>query len=238
VFFGSAHERSVALILTAIGASGWVLALRAGVGGKDYFLGRNVLVSIVPFAVVVGIGLGTERMRWLGAAVAVALCLVWVGIVADVATDASRQKADWREVARVVERGPRRRVVVLQSYLGSPILRYLDDARALPAGKRARIDAIDLVYRIPDSRTRCGRWSGLGCETFLFPRMPKSLERDFGLVDRREFSGFVVNRYRSERPHAVSTGLLLKNARELRGLVVLPWDRLHTYRVEHHRSNR
>ena len=147
------------------------------------------------------------------------------------ARDADLQKADWREVAHVVAAGPRARAVVVDSYLGAPMLRYIPDSRTLQPHKTAKVDAIDLVYRIPAPGHRCGRWSGLGCEVFMFPRLPTSLSRRFALVDRVERAGFIVNRYRSARAVPISQAELVPDARTLRGFVLLPDHRLRTYHL-------
>ena len=93
-----------------------------------------------------------------------------------------------------------------------------------------KVRALDLVYRVPEPGRHCGRWSGLACEAFFFPRLSTSLARDFKLVDRKEFEGFVVNRYQSDDKVAVSSQTLLDDAKVRRGFVLLPDDRLRTYR--------
>lgn len=232
---GDRHERAVLAGMLGLAFFGLGVSLVAMLVGSDYFLGRNLIVSVVPLSVVVAIGLGNVRVGRLGLVVAALIAVGWIAVVAIAANDADYQKADWRAVAEVVARGPRDRAVVVDGYLGSPIQRYVDGSRALRSSKVAKVRAIDLVYRIPDPKFHCGRWSGLGCEAFLFPRLPKSLERNFELVDRREFAGFVVNRYRSRVAAVVSGKLLLDKPKALRGFVLLPDDRLRTYRLRHRR---
>jgi len=233
---GDRHERTVLGGMLGIASFGLVVSFFAMLVGSDYFLGRNLIVSVVPLAIVAAIGLGNVRIGRLGVVIAALVAVAWVGVGLTVTNDSDYQKADWRAVAGLVAHGPRDRAVVVDGYLGSPILRYVNDSRALRPSKVAKVRAIDLVYRIPDPKFHCGRWSGLGCEAFLFPRLPKALERNFALVDRREFAGFVVNRYRSPVPAVVSGTLLLDKPKALRGFVLLPYKSIHTYRVHrgHH----
>lgn len=225
---GDRHERSTALIMFVLGALGIVVSLVLSVVGSDYFIGRNFIVSVIPFSVVIAIGLGTRRVAWFGLAAALVLSAGWIVVVLEVASNPDFQKPDWRAVSRVVEQGTRDHAVVVDSYLGAPMLHYIDDSRSLSGNKVAKVSAIDLVYRIPEPGRRCGQASGLGCEAFLFPRLSKPLARDFKLVDRREFKGFVVNRYRSDVKVAVTNQMLLVDVKVRRGFVLLPDHRLHT----------
>ncbi len=170
-------ERSTAGAMFVLGSVGFVLALAAVAVGSDYFLGRNLIASLIPFVVIVAIGLGNRRVGWLGVIVALVLSVGWVAAVAQTITNDDLQKADWRAVSHVVDHGPRARAVVVDSYLGEPLLRYVHNSRALRPKKQVDVDAIDLVYRVPDPKLHCGRWSGLGCEAFLFPTLSKPLAR-------------------------------------------------------------
>ncbi len=232
IVLGDARERSTALIMAVLGTVGFALALVASAAGVDYFLGRNLIVSLVPFAVIIAIGLGTSRVGWFGVVAAVLISVGWVAVVVEVGTSADLQKANWRAVGELVEDGPRHRVVLVDGYLGAPLLRYVEDSRALRKRKLVNIRALDLVYRIPEPGRHCGRWSGLGCEAFFFPRLPKSVERRFALVDRVEFDGFVVNRYESPTPVTVSNRRLLEKRNERRSFLLLPDEDLRTYRPD------
>lgn len=226
---GDRHERSIALIMLVLAAAPIVVSLVLSVVGQDYFLGRNLIVSVIPFSVVVAIGLGTRRVAWLGVAAALVLSAGWIAVVLEVASNPDFQKPDWRAAANVVEQGPRDHAVVVDSYLGAPLLHSIDDSRLLRGREVANVSAIDLIYRIPLPGRRCGQASGLGCEAFLFPRLSKPLARDFKLVDRREFKGFIVNRYRSDTKVAVTNQMLLVDVKVRRGFVLLPDRRLPTF---------
>jgi len=167
---------------------------------------------------------------------ALLIAAAWVGVFVRTETDERYQKANWRAVADVVATGPRDRAVVVDSYLGSSILRYVDGSHSLPEKRLVKVRAIDLVYHVPPPGPHCGRWSGLACEAFFFPAIPKSLEKTFPLVDRKEFDGFVVNRYRSDHPVAISDQRLLVDSKVRRGFLLLPDHGPKPYKAKRHRA--
>lgn len=222
IWRGTDRERGAIGLAAGLVAVALVLTFLPSVLGSDYFLGRNLIVLMVPVLVAAAIGLGTRRAGWVGLVASLAIATVWIGLFVRTETDTAYQRADWRAVADVVGAGPRDRAVVVDSYLGSPILRYVDGSKSLPDKRRVKVRAIDLVYHVPAPGPHCGRWSGLACEAFFFPVLPKSLEKTFPLVHRTEFDGFVVNRYESDHPVAVSNKLLLVDPKVRRGFVLLP----------------
>jgi uncharacterized membrane protein len=236
IWRGTDRERRVIALAAGLVAAALVITFLPSVVGSDYFLGRNLIVSMVPILVVVAIGLGTRRAGWLGLVAAIVIAAVWVGIFVRTETDDRYQKANWRAVADVLSTGPRDRAVVVDSYLGSPILRYLDGSRSLPEKRAVKVRAIDLVYHIPAPGPHCGRWSGLACEAFFFPAIPKSLEKTFPLVDRVEFDGFVVNRYRADHPVVVSDKRLLVDSKVRRGFLLLPDHGPKPFKMKRHRD--
>lgn len=222
IWRGTDGERGVIGLAGGLVAAALVLTFLPSVVGSDYFLGRNLIVSMIPILVVVAIGLGTRRAGWVGTVATVLIAAVWIGIFVRTETDERYQKADWRAAANVLKTGPRDRAVIVDSYLGSPILRYLDGSRSVPEKRQVKVRAIDLVYHVPEPGPHCGRWSGLACEAFFFPGIPKSLEKTFPLVDRQEFDGFVVNRYEADHPVVVSDKRLLVDRDVRRGFLLLP----------------
>jgi hypothetical protein len=229
VRFGSDDERRVATVMGLLGVTGYALALAATVVGNDYFLGRNLITSFVPFFVIVAIGFGTSRWPRIGIALAVLVCMGWTAAVVQAGRQDNLQKADWKAVARIVADGPRDRAVVVDSYLGYPMLGYVDGSRALKGAKRVDVDALDLVFRIPAPGPRCGRWSGLGCEAFLWSELSKPLERQFTFTGRHQVAGFVINHYRAKQHVQVSRRALLQEISERGSFVMLPDEDLRTY---------
>ena len=139
VVLGDRHERSTVLVMLVFGFFGLAVSLVAMLLGSDYFLGRNLIVSVIPLMVVVAIGLGNRRVGAIGLAAVTLVSAGWLGVNVAVGRDADLQKADWQAVANLVGHGPRARAVVVDGYLGLPILRYVDDSRALRPSKLVKV---------------------------------------------------------------------------------------------------
>ncbi|MGZ6999134.1 MAG: glycosyltransferase family 39 protein [Acidimicrobiia bacterium] len=229
---GEPGEGRSAAIMVGVGASGLLLALIAAAIGSDYILGRNFLASFVPMLAALAIGLGARRFGRVGIALALVLCLAWTAVVVETAVRTDLQKPDWQAAARVLAAGGADRAVVVDSYLGVPLLRYVEHSHAMRGHRRFRVRRIDLLYRIPKPGARCGRWSGLACEVFLFPLLPERLGKSFPLVDRVKVAGFIINRYEANRPVSVTRRELL-GAHPPRGSYVLVPHRLRRSPPDH-----
>ncbi len=191
--------------------------------GTDYILGRNLIASVAPLFVAVAIGLGAKRAGWVGLVAAAVLCAGSVVVVLEVADNPDLQKPNWRAAAGVLATGGRERAVVVDAYLGAPLVRYLDNPRTLRSQrKKVMLRTIDLLYHVPDQRERCGRWSGLACEAFFFPYLPPKVAKRFPLAARFRVAGFVVNRYRSVAPVRISKRELLAGDHPKSSFVLLP----------------
>lgn len=215
---GEPRERITAAIMGALGLAGLVLSLLAM---RDYVLGRYLIASVIPLMLAVAIGFGARRAGWLGVAAAVVLCGVWAGLVIDVGNRPELQKPNWRAAADVLATGGHDRLIVIDSYLGDPIVRYLKGSRITDPQGAPKVQAIDLLYRIPTPGGRCGRWSGLICEVFIFPVFPDKLAHNFILVKKLSFKGFILNRYQSSTPVSVRGARFLRRQGG-RGILVLP----------------
>ena len=198
---GEDRERRAAASMAALGVAGIGLPLLVSLIGPDYFIGRNVITSLAPFMVAAAAGLGARRAGFAGRVAIVGFCAVSLAVVALVATNPDFQKPNWRELAAALGARDPRRVVIVQDYLGTPLLRYMNDSRLLRDNQSLDVQRIDLVYHVPDIGRRCGRWSGRACELFFFPRFPEPLTSRFILTAKLSAAhGFVVNRYESGVP--------------------------------------
>ena len=212
--------------MAVLGLSGYVLALFATLAGADYILGRNLIASFVTLLLVVAIGLGARRAGWLGIVATVVLCVGSTAVVLEVAGNSSLQKPDWRAVAGILDHGGKQRAVVIDAYLGAPIERYLHDFHTFDSKhKHANVRRIDLIYHVPTPGQRCGRWSGLQCEAFFFPTLPNALGRDFALVHRVHYEGFIINRYVAKAPARLSKRQLLGRHPKHTSYVIFPGAR-------------
>jgi uncharacterized membrane protein len=198
---GTHRERSATAVMVALGATGLVLPIAATAIGSDYFLGRNVIASLVPLAIAVAIGLGGRRAGWVGATAAAALCVLSTFVVVAVANDAGLQKANWRSLAALLDTNKSDSVVVIDhdGHLAMPLLRYLKDARVLGPNESVRAQEIDLVYYTPNRVDRCGLFQGRACESvlFQFPLFPAALADRFIYGGKPHVGRFFVNRYGS-----------------------------------------
>jgi mannosyltransferase len=220
---GEPGERSAAATMAILGLSGYVLALLATLAGADYILGRNLIASFVTLLLVVAIGLGAKRAGWLGIAAAAVLCVGSTAVVLEVAGSSSLQKPDWRAVAGILDHGGTQRAVVIDAYLGAPLERYLHDFHTFDKEhKHANVRRIDLIYHVPEPGFRCGRWSGLQCEAFFFPELPKALAKEFPLTKQVHHQGFVINRYEADGPVRVTKQQLLGHHAKHTTYVIFP----------------
>jgi hypothetical protein len=145
LFLGGRRERRGALLGLAVGAGVLALAGIAALAGKDYVVERNLLPALVPLAAVVALGLGAARARWVGAALAVALCAYWVAFDVYVTRTPNLQRPDWRGAAAAIgpARGPR---AIVSGRLGAePVAWYLGDRALRWFGGGERVSEVDVV---------------------------------------------------------------------------------------------
>jgi 4-amino-4-deoxy-L-arabinose transferase-like glycosyltransferase len=218
---GSHDERRTAGVMTALAATGVGIGAIAGV---NYFLGRNVIVQLIPLLVVVAIGFGTRRAGIAGGLAVLVLCGLWTAAVVRQASDERFQKPDWRNVAAHFSEGGDDRAIVVSNYLGAAARRYLPDDGTfdqLEGDETVDVQTIDLAYHVAPPTLRCGRFSGLQCEVFWFPSFPEALASDFALVDKIAFDGYIVNRYKSPEPVRVDRSTLLGDERDVGAFVLV-----------------
>jgi hypothetical protein len=195
---GDRSERRPAVVLAAVAGTAIALALAVPIG-RDHFLGRNVIASVVPLLIATGIGLGARRAGRLATTAIAGLCFLSTGIVIAVGTNPDLQKPNWRLVAGVLERGSTDRVVVVNNHavLGRPLLRYLPASRELNDVGVVDVHEIDLLIHKPIT-IRCDWFVGRDCGLiFLGGRLPKGLTSAFNLVGQHAVGNFTVARFQS-----------------------------------------
>ena len=222
---GDRRERSAFAVMVALGATGLVLPVAGAAIGSDYFLGRNLIASLVPLAIAVAIGLGAVRAGWIGATATAGLCVLSTLIVVAVASDADLQKADWRSLAALLDTVPSDSAVVIDhdGHLAEPLLRYLRSARVLRANESVRVREVDLVYYTPNRVDRCGLFQGRACENvlFLFPIFPDVLVNRFVYSGKPLVGRFAVNRYRAGQPVPVRTEMFVRRPPQFAPVVLV-----------------
>jgi hypothetical protein len=219
------RERSVAATMAVLGGTAVVLALVASAIGDDYFLGRNLIGSLVPLAIAVAIGFGARRAGWVGLAAAAALCALSTGIVVTVDRTADLQKTDWRSLAAVLDANPRDSLIVIDhdAHLAKPLLRYLKSARLVGLDDLVPVQEIDLVYHVPKHVDRCGFFQGRVCEpaVFYFPVFPEALSHRFIYSGKPRVAQFAVNQYRPAGTLAVRPWVFVRTPRQKNFAVIL-----------------
>ena len=154
---GSNRERRAAAVMAGLGLAGVGLPLLAGVVGPDYFIGRNVIASLAPLTVAVAAGLGARRAGLPGVVAIVGVCVLSLAVVVAVATNLDFQKPNWRAVGRALGTREPPGAVIVQNYLGTPLVRYMSGSRLLREGESFDVQRIDVVYHVPNFGRRCGR---------------------------------------------------------------------------------
>jgi hypothetical protein len=173
--------------------------IAAALAGVDYLNTRNMIEVWLPLAAVPAIGFAAPGARRLGPAAAVALCAIFLAAVLAVDTNRTFQRDDWRGAAHALGASAVPRAIVVTPGDGVlPLRVYLPHARPLRTGDRVReIDVLGVALRrkqgeAPQQPTRV-------------PPVPYA---NFTLVGARRDRLFLVARYRSPTPVAVSSGIL------------------------------
>jgi mannosyltransferase len=194
-----ARARRGAALVGGLGAVAVVGVIAAALVGVDYLNTRNMIEVWLPLAAVPAIGFAAPRAGRLGPAAAVALCAIFLAAVLAVDTNRTFQRDDWRGAAHALG-APRvpRAIVVTPGDGVLPLRVYLPHARPLRTGDRVReIDVLGVALR---------RQQGEGPQQPT--RVPPVPYANFTLVGARRDRLFLVARYRSPTPVAVSSGVL------------------------------
>jgi uncharacterized membrane protein len=138
--------------------------------GPDYLLARNVIASLVPFAVAIAAGFATSRA---GIVAGVALCAIGVVQVIAVDTNERYQRDNWRAVGKFIGTADQPRAVIVTPASGNiPMLHYLRGGQKTPA---AGVDVKELVFvglatRLPGEEPKPPRPPQVGAAGFTEER--------------------------------------------------------------------
>ena len=201
-FGGDRVTRRGAAVAAAIGGFVWVAPLALGLLGHDYFLSRNVMPAVVPLAVVLAAACVVPRARLLGAALALALIVLFTYATIQVQTKSYLQRPDWRAVAHAL--GPAtvpRAILAANGTTATPLKIYLphvswvqNQSQRVPV---AEIDVVGDIKRLPLRRIRIVLpeqqpvWY-----TPVASPVPRSVDvAGARLVDRFRVANWIVARY-------------------------------------------
>jgi 4-amino-4-deoxy-L-arabinose transferase-like glycosyltransferase len=144
---GDRRTQDAVKVGAAIGGCVWIAPLVLAFVGQDYFLSRNVMPAVIPFAVTLGAAGAAPSARLVGGALAAALLALFAYAAIQVQTHPYLERPNWRAVARAL--GPAtvpRAVFAADGTTANPLKIYLPGAAwSEPPGRRLVIDQIDVV---------------------------------------------------------------------------------------------
>jgi mannosyltransferase len=201
-FGGDRVTQRGAAAAAAIGGFVWLAPLALGFLGHDYFLSRNLIPAVVPVAVVLAAACVVPRARLLGAALAVALIVMFAYATIQVQTQGYLQRPDWRAVAQAL--GPAtvpRAILAANGTTTTPLKIYLPRVRWVqPQSQRvpvAEIDVVGDVKRLPlrPIRIVLPKQQPVWYTPVASP-VPRSVDvTGARLVDRFRIDAWIVARY-------------------------------------------
>jgi mannosyltransferase len=222
-FGGEERTRRGAAVAAAIGGFVWVAPLVLGMLSRrdDYFLSRNVIPAVVPFAVLIGAACVVPRLRLAGAALAVALVAMFIYATIQVQTHGYFQRPDWRSVARAL--GPAtvpRAIVAANGFTADPLKIYLPRSNWVqPQSQKVLVQEVDIVGDRKQLPLRAVR--------VVLPHQPPMWLRSRGaptpalvappgtrLVDRFVVRNWIIGRFVLDRPGRLSVKQLIQLAPE------------------------
>ena len=131
----------------AVGGFVWLASLLLGYVGHDYFLSRNVMPAVVPFAVALGAACVAPRTRVLGGALAAALLTLFAVAAVRVQSQPYLERPNWRAVARAL--GPAtvpRAILASDGTTAQPLKIYLPGVDwSEPPARQLLIAEVDVV---------------------------------------------------------------------------------------------
>jgi Predicted membrane protein len=174
--------------------------------GMDYFLDRNLIFVLLPIIVIVAVVVGQmPRHAAFGLSLVGVVALIGVWSIVFTATTANAQRADWRELAALIDTGAGPRAVVFNTgnVQAGALTHYLHRSRPVSPKTRLRAREIDFVG-VRATSGRCSFWFGRACSlVYLDPHPPTAIAAKFPHHTREARGQFVIVRMRAPRPVTV-----------------------------------
>jgi mannosyltransferase len=140
------RERRGGLMMAAVAAASLIIPFAFAAAGLDFVDTRNLIGTLVPLLIAVGIGFGCARAGRIGLASAGAAVLLFVAVLGGVYASGQMQRPNWRGAAAAMGRPSGPRVLVVPRNGNEPIA-YYQDAREFrpPRFPSARVREIDVL---------------------------------------------------------------------------------------------
>jgi hypothetical protein len=217
------RQRQGTFIALAIAAFGVLAPVALALLGADYLAPRNLLAAMVPVSVLIAILLAAidgddtavappgdavaarragptapRRPRTLpiGAALTALVLAAFLIVSLDVDASPRLQRGNWRDLARLLDRGGRPRAITTVELGAAPLEYYLPKLRLrnLARHASATVGEVDETGYAP-LRSSAGQAPAAG----------------FHLLEHREIDGLIVYRFVSSVPRPVSEAVLHRN---------------------------
>jgi hypothetical protein len=135
----SGRARTGAMLALSVGAAGVLLPLVLTVSPADFFFDRNLLAAWPMILLALGAGACAPILGRAGPVALASIAIAGIGTTILVATDADRQRDNWRGLVRSI--GPRtvpRAIVVRPAFAQAPLAVYGHPVEALRPGTGVR----------------------------------------------------------------------------------------------------
>jgi hypothetical protein len=176
--------------------------------GADYLAPRNLVGAMIPVSVLIAIlfaaiddpsdasGLAVRGVSWVGAGLAALALTASLIMTVDVDVSPRLQRGNWRDLAHLLQRGGRARVITTVELGAAPLEYYLSPLRLHNLARETRVS----VSEIDET----------GYEP-LRADAERAPSRGFHLVEHREIDGLFVYRFVSSLAHFVSESELRRH---------------------------
>lgn len=208
----ASSQRRFARVLAALAAWDLVVPVLAALAGRDYIVTRNLIGTLVPLLVLVGIGFASARAPRAGG-VGVALTAgLWLGAVYAIVTEPRLQRIDTKAAIASLGPPPVARVVFSPgTFLFTYTMpRYVTRASAF-MDRKVPVQEVDVLVPHPGRGTPpC--LAGQTCQLFPTQERPGPPAAGFQLVGRQEVVPFTVLRWRAPAPRLLKLSDLVASA--------------------------